>query len=64
MNDAEKYEPGISSVRVKDVVHLSALSVGNQAAKVKMTMLVSTSDFMIISKKKLNIKGARKFFQC
>ena len=32
-------------------------AIGNQAAKVKTTMLVSVSDFMIISfQKKLNIK--------
>ena len=36
---------------------LTALSIGNQAVKVKMTMLVSMSDFMITCfQKKLNIK--------
>ena len=37
---------------------LTALSIGNQAAKVETTMLVSMSDFVIISfwKKQLNIE--------
>ena len=35
----------------------SALSIGNQAAKVKTTMLVSMSDFMLfLFRTKLNIK--------
>ena len=38
---------------------LTALSIGNQAAKVKTTMLVSTSDFIIISfQKKTLISNA------
>ena len=34
---------------------LAAISIGNQAAKVKTTMLVSMSDFMIISFQKKNL---------
>ena len=37
---------------------LTVLPIGNEAAKVKTTLLVSKSDFMITFQKKVNIAGA------